>query len=183
MDNGIAGFANHLKYSPGTHQSPKKPIINPCQNIAGYSCLRDRTSSRWLRISAFPSAPRARAILRQATLATRVEHPIEIIASYLLPEHLQCIWTLPASFQRNQYCLQVLITLYMSSPYIKYKLQPQSTAVSQQYLCRRPARGFTRVHRLDQHGGFPVGRSPGLDQCGGQRRRQPEQQTVVQTLG
>ena len=42
----------------------------------------------------FTSA-KARAFLRQATLAVQVERPFEMVATVLLPEHWHCLWTLP----------------------------------------------------------------------------------------
>ncbi len=39
--------------------------------------------------------PLARQLLKEAIVDTQKEHPFEINAISLLPEHLHCIWTLP----------------------------------------------------------------------------------------
>ena len=40
-------------------------------------------------------AATARQFLRDALLATRTDHPFDILAFVLLPEHLHCLWQLP----------------------------------------------------------------------------------------
>jgi putative transposase len=45
------------------------------------------------------SSDRARAYLREATLAVQSERPFTLVATVLLPEHGHCIWALPEGDQ------------------------------------------------------------------------------------
>jgi len=50
------------------------------------------------------TSERARAALRGSVTAVRQEHPFEVVAWVLLPDHLHCIWQLPEGDQDYSKC-------------------------------------------------------------------------------
>jgi putative transposase len=62
-------------------------------NVAGGTYFF--TVNTLCRVPVLTKAP-VRAALREAIRQTRLSHPFDIDAWVLLPDHLHCIWTLPA---------------------------------------------------------------------------------------